>query len=87
MQSEANKRGMASNLNDPKTAHNTKNNTMPNTAKTAPAMPARVKLRPFNGGGGFVILSPHNLLLIISKVCSQHSPELRIKRGYESRFR
>ena len=66
--SEANRRGMDAKLNEPKTTHNTINRTIPSSAKPAPTMPARVRFRPFNGEGEFVISSPNESCFIIAKM-------------------
>ena len=76
IQSEANKRGIVSNLNEPKTNHNTINKPIAITAKTTPTALALVRLRRFTGDGGFVILSPNHSFSIISKVSDQYSVEV-----------
>ena len=77
--SEANRRGMASILNEPKTTHKIPNKTIASMARTRPATLARVRLLLFKGEGEFDILSPHYSISIISKVCDQYSPESNIQ--------
>ena len=76
IQREANKRGIVSNLNEPKTTHNIINSTMASTAKTTPTMLALVRFCLFTGEGELVIVTPYSSVTIISKVGDQHSAEV-----------
>ena len=75
---EANKRGKVSNLNEPKTTHNTINKTIASTARTTPTTLARVKFCLLIGEGELVILSPDYSNFIISKVRDQYSVGYRV---------
>jgi hypothetical protein len=77
---DANRRGIVSSFNEPKPNHNTTNKTIAKTAKITPTTLALVRLRRFTGEGEFVILSPNDSFLIISKVDTQYRVEVGRKR-------
>ena len=81
---DANRRGIVSSLSEPKPNHNTTNKTIARTAKITPTTLALVRLRRFTGEGEFVILSPNDSFLIISKVGNPCSAEVGRKRQVAS---